>query len=143
MPCNSVSVASVQVSNLAELTIQQLTGEPGDLRQALEQMFTGQLEIAGWQVERAGNRSFTAKRDGGRVTIALYEKRAQAAGASWLRQEVVDALAQLTAETLQTLGATLLAELLKGDMLDQGIEITNDDTTAEGVRVLDFRYEVQ
>jgi hypothetical protein len=128
MPCNSIAIAQVKVSNLERLLLGKLADPEttSQLRDALCQAIIAELGAQGVDAWRMGADLAT-----GLATIHLGREGAAVRSS---RQKVRKALNAQVGTALTKVAAQLIGEMVKADLLADGFEITHDISHPNGVR---------
>lgn len=120
MPCNSIAIAQVQVSNLERLLLGKLADPEtaSQLRDALYQAIIAELGAQGVDAWRMGADLAT-----GLATIHLGREWADIRGRS---QKANNALKVQVETALKSVAVQLIGELVKQDLLTEGFQVTHD-----------------
>jgi hypothetical protein len=151
MPCDSVSIAVVQLSEQGSWLLEQMNARD-ELREPImlaiaEEIRRALPESEGWTVTPTNTpplmelvsalfRDAATVRMGGRRPDFRYAR-------GYTSGEFRDRVAESVGAALDRVAVDLLAELTKAEMEQSGFLITSDQVRAEdGVRVIDWEYEV-
>lgn len=149
MPCNSVAVAVVQLTEQGAWLLAQMRDRP-ELKEAImlaiaEELRTRLPVEERWDVtprDYAPIITLLSQQFNDVADVTFAGTRPQFSYNSSTRDAFMVRVGEAVNGALSEVAAQLIAELTKADMEVAGFEITNDALNAAGDRVIDWEYAV-
>jgi hypothetical protein len=136
MPCDSVAIASTQLTGLAQFISGRLGSLDQPVRQALLQMLVAHIEQKVPRLQ--GDIGIVAQARALQVAGATVQfQGGQFTSQGYLDYNVEEAITS----GLQMLGQEVIALLAQQDLTRQGGKITKVTTTPTGAKVIDFQFD--
>lgn len=149
MPCDSVSVAVVQLTEQGAWLLAQMRERP-ELKDAILLAIAQELKTRLPQDERwdvtprdyAPIISLFSRQWNNVAEVAFGAFRTQFEYSAGAAQAFMARVSVAVGASLDAVAAQLIAELTKADMLSSGFEIIEDTVRDDGARVIDWEYAV-